>query len=100
VPDLDAITLVLDGERVALPLPITPPVRRGTLDVGLSTARGGPVVHPTLGRVVSVTDGVVGPCSLFAKDIRALFPRGGRLWLVVRYAGQLLGTGAVQLLVP
>lgn len=96
---LDAIELLVTGERVTLPVAVPLPVRRGSIDVGISTARGGPWVHPTLHRTLTVDDGTAAPLVLFARDLRALFPRGGRVWLVVRYAGQLLATAPVTLVV-
>jgi hypothetical protein len=92
--------LVVHGERVTIPVPCPVPVQRGTLDVCLSTARGGPPVHSTLARVLVVEGGRVPDLTLFARDVRAMWPRGGRAWLVVRYGGQLVATGAVAVLVP
>ena len=36
---------------------------------------------------------------IVARDLRAVFPRDGRVWLVVRYAGQLVATSEVRLVV-
>jgi hypothetical protein len=46
-----------------------------------------------------VTDGTIPALSLFTKDVRATFPRGARVWLVVRYGGQLLASGEVRVVV-
>ena len=98
--DLETIEVVLTGERVVFHVPMPAPVTRGSVDVCLSTARGGPALHSNLNRALAVTDGKIPPLSLFTADVRAMWPRGGRCWLVVRYAGQLMGTGAVQLFAP
>ncbi|MBY0490653.1 MAG: hypothetical protein K2R93_12495 [Gemmatimonadaceae bacterium] len=96
---LDTQTLVVEGETVALPLAVDAPLRKCYLDAGISTARGGPFLHGTLMRTLVVADGVVPPLKLYSRDLRALFPRGGRVWLVVRYCGQLVALGELQLLI-
>ena len=96
---LDTTEVRVHDERVTIPVPVASPVARGSVDVCLSTARGGPPGHGTLARTLVVADGVVPPLTLFARDIRSVWPRGGRAWLVVRYAGQVLATGEVRLLV-
>lgn len=94
---MDARDVLLTGERLTLPITCPLPITRGSIDVYLSTARGGPPVHPTLGRTLKVEHGTAPDLSLFTKDVRAMFPRGARVWLVVRYGGQLLSTGPVTL---
>ncbi len=94
------IELLIAGDTVTIPVDCARPVNRGSVTAGLSTARGGPTVHPTLERaLVWERDGAIPPLRLFARDVRALFPRGGRVWLVVRYAGQLVATTEVRLVV-
>lgn len=94
------IELLVTGETVVIPVDCAPPVNRGSVVAGLSTARGGPTVHPTLERtLVWERGGAVPPLKLFARDLRALFPRGGRVWLTVRYAGQIVATSEVRLVV-
>lgn len=94
---MDSREVLLTGDRLTLTVECPSPVTRGSVDVCLSTARGGPPVHPTLARTLPVSDGVIPPLSVFAKDVRALFPRGGRVWLVVRYGGQLIATGEIRI---
>lgn len=94
------IELLVTGETVSIPIDCAPPVNRGSVTAGLSTARGGPTVHPTLERtLVWERNGSIPPLRLFGRDLRALFPRGGRVWLTVRYAGQLVATSEVRLAV-
>ena len=97
--DLDTVEVLVSGARLEIAVPCPAPVTRGTVDVCLSTARGGPPAHDTLTRALVVTDGTIPPLPLFAADVRAVWPRGGRGWLVVRYAGQLVATGEVRVLV-
>ncbi|MCO4101075.1 MAG: hypothetical protein HEQ38_20500 [Gemmatimonas sp.] len=96
---MDGREVLLTGDRLTLTVDCPAPITRGSVDVCLSTARGGPPVHPTLARTLLVTDGTIPPVTLFTKDVRAMFPRGGRVWLVVRYGGQLLASGEVRVVV-
>lgn len=97
---LDTVEVLCAGDRLTLPVRLAPPVVRGSVVVGISTARGGPTVHPTLERTLAWDrGGAMPPLTLFARDVRALFPRGGRVWLVVRYAGETLATGEVRVVV-
>lgn len=96
---MDAREILLAGERLELPITCPLPITRGSIDVCLSTARGGPPVHPTLARTLAVSDGKAPPLSVFTRDVRALFPRGARVWLVVRYGAQVLATGEVRVVV-
>lgn len=96
---MDAREVLLTGDRLELPITCPLPITRGSVDVCLSTARGGPPVHPTLARTLVVQDGQAAPFSVFARDVRALWPRGGRAWLVVRYGAQVLATGEVRVVV-
>ncbi len=92
--------ILITGDTVTIPVDCARPVNRGSVTAGLSTARGGPTVHPTLERaLVWERGGAIPPLRLYARDVRALFPRGGRVWLVVRYAGQLVHTSEVRLVV-
>jgi hypothetical protein len=96
---MDSREVLLTGDRLTLTVDCPAPVTRGSVDVCLSTTRGGPPVHPTLARALLVTDGTIPALSLFTKDVRATFPRGARVWLVVRYGGQLLASGEVRVVV-
>lgn len=91
------IEILLTGDTVTIPVDCPPPVNRGSVTAGISTARGGPVVHPTLEReLVWPRGGSVPPLRLYTKDLRALFPKGRVVHLVVRYAGALLHTREVR----
>lgn len=94
---LPPVELLLTADRVTLPVRVAAPVRQGSVTVCLSLARGGVTAHGTLERTVVVSSGEIPDLELFARDIRAVWPRGGRAWLVVRYAGQLWATGEVRL---
>lgn len=96
---LDAVELLVTGDTVTIPVPFPSPTRKGSVDVALAMRSGGAAVSPALERSLVVRDGVLPPFVVFTRDLRALFPRGARLFLVVRYAGQLLATGTVRLLV-
>ena len=96
---MDSREVLLIGERLELPITCALPITRGSVDVCLSAARGGPPAHPTLARTLPVADGRAPALSLFARDVRALFPRGARVWLVVRYGAQVLATGDVRVVV-
>lgn len=61
--------------------------------------RDGCPVNPTLARTLAVTDGTALPMTVFTKDVRTLFPRGDRLWFVVRYGAHAIATGEVRLAV-
>lgn len=47
-------------------------------------------------RTLVIRDGTMPPFLLHARDLRAQWPRGGRAWLVVSYAGLVLATGPVR----
>lgn len=96
---MDSREVLLTGDRLTLTADCPSPVTRGSVDVCISTARGGPPVHPTLTRTLLVTDGTIPPLSLFTKDVRAMFPKGARVWLVVRYGGQFVYTAPLVLAV-
>lgn len=96
---MDSREVLLTGDRLTLTVDCPSPVTRGSVDVCLSTARGGPPVHPTLARTLLVTDGTIPPLSLFTKDVRAMFPKGARVWLVVRYGAQMIHTAPLVLAV-
>lgn len=93
-----ALEVPMTGERVTLAVPVAPPCARGSVRVGLATARTGPAVHPTLERTLVWNRGERIPdLTLFVKDVRALFPRGARVWLVVRYGDQAIAAHPVEL---
>lgn len=98
--DFDTQTVIVDGDRVTLAVPVTSPVQRGTIDVSIAMHRHGGAVDQTLTRVVVVKDGRISSVDFFSSDLRRLFPRGAKIWLVVRYAGQLLASGPVTVVVP
>lgn len=97
---LDTQTIALDGDSIQLSLPVPAPTAKCFLEAGLSMARGGAFLNGPLSRTVVVVDSVVPALTLFTRDIKAQLPRGGRVWLVIRYAGQMLATGQLQLIVP
>lgn len=57
------------------------------------------LIHRNRRPMLPVSDVMIPPLSLFAKVVRLMSPRGGRMLLLVRYAGQLLGTGEVSVVV-
>lgn len=87
----------LSVDRVEIAARIDPPVRKGSLDVWLSVTRGGKPAHPSLARTVLVVDGIVNPFTLFTRDLRRQWPKGGRVHVVVAYAGDVLASGVVKL---
>lgn len=96
---LDTRELLLIGDRVEIGVSVPLPVRSGTVDVCLATARTGGPAHPTLDRAMTATDGAVMSLTLFTRDLLAVWPRGGRAWLVVRYGPVVLAAGEVRLVV-
>ena len=60
--------------------------QRGTFDVCLSTSRNGHAASSALARTIRVDSELTPPLDLFPQDIRAVWPRGGRAWCVVRYS--------------
>lgn len=97
---LPPLELLVTGDRVTIPVPVAPPVLRGSATACLSASRGGPAVAPALERTLVWQRGEpIPPLTLFARDLRAVWPRGGRAWLVVRYAGQLVSTSEVRVVV-
>ena len=90
---LDDIELVTTGERVTIPIML--PVRRGQVDVWLSRSKGGPPARGALVRTLVVRD--AWPAfTLYSRDLTAEWPKGGRAFLVVSYANQVVATGAVR----
>lgn len=97
---LDAVEVLAAGDRLTIPIPLPPPVVRGSVTVALATAPGGEAVHPTVERtLVWPRGGTIPPLVLFTRDVRALWPRGGPCWLVVRYADTVLASGPVRVVV-
>lgn len=94
----DELETVVGTDRLSFVLPIASPVNRGHVDAWISRSRGGPPAADPLARQLVAVAGVLPPLSLIAADVRAAFPRGGRAWLVVAYAGDVLGSGAVLLI--
>ncbi len=89
--------LLLTTDRVTLPIPLPPPVVRGSVTACLSASRGGEAAHPTLERTLVWERGApIPPLSIFTRDVTSVWPRGGRAWLVVRYAGAVVGVGEVR----
>lgn len=97
---LEPIELLVAGEVLTVPLPVPCPIRKGSVDVALAMSRGGDAVAPALERSLVVRDGSLPPFNLYARDLRALFPRGAKLWRVVRYAGQVIAVGEIRLATP
>jgi hypothetical protein len=97
---LDAREIFVSGDTVEFPIPVPPPVARGSVTACLAIGRAGTAAHPSLTRTLVWERGQPIPAlKLYAKDLRALWPRGGRAWLVVRYAGQLVATGELRVVV-
>lgn len=90
---LDELEVVASGERVTVPIML--PVQRGQVDVWLSRSKGGPPARGALVRTLVVRD--AWPAfTLYSRDLTAEWPKGGRAFLVVAYANQVLATGAVR----
>ena len=70
--------------------------QRGTFDVCLSTVRNGDAASSALARTLRVDGDTAPPFVLFPQDIRAVWPRGGRAWWVVRYAETVVDSFPVQ----
>lgn len=94
---LDDLEVVTSGERVTIPIMM--PVRRGQVDVWLSRSKGGPPARGALVRTLVVRD-AWPPFTLHSRDLTAEWPKGGRAFLVVAYANQVLATGAVRVVRP
>lgn len=90
---LDELEVVASGERVTVPIML--PVQRGQVDVWLSRSKGGPPARGALVRTLVVRD-QWPPFTLYSRDLTAEWPKGGRAFLVVAYANQVLATGAVR----
>lgn len=97
---LDDTEIVAAGETVTIPVPVSSPVNRGSVDVWLSASRAGPPARGALVRTLVVKDSPLPPFTLFTRDIVAQWPRGARAWLVVSYAGTVIATGVVRVVVP
>lgn len=93
------LELVLSpSERmVTLPLHVIAPVWRGSVDAWLAREPGGEPAHPTLRRTLIVpAGGVVPPLQLLTRDVRDAWPKGGKAWLIVAYAGTPMARAAVR----
>lgn len=96
---LPPLELFVRDETVTIPLPITPPVVRGSVMACLARSKTGLAIMPALERtLVWPRDGAVPPLTLFARDLKAALPRGGSVWLVVRYGGVVVASGQVQVI--
>jgi hypothetical protein len=91
------VELLLAGERLTIPVIVPAPVQRGSVEVCLAPTRDGTTAAPALARRLVVEGGVIPPLTLFARDVREAWPRGGRAWLVVRYGETVVGAGEVRL---
>lgn len=97
---LPPLELFLREETVTIPLPIAPPVVRGSVTACLARTKTGLAIMPALERtLVWPRDGAVPPLTLFARDIKAALPRGGAVCVVVRYGGVVVASGQVQVVV-
>lgn len=96
---LGDLEVTVTGDRVTLPVPVPAPVNRGSVDVWLSPSRAGAPARGALVRTLVVKDGPIPPLTVFARDVRAQWPKGARAWLVVSYAGTVIATGAVRVIV-
>lgn len=96
---LAELEVTVAGDRVTLPVPVASPVNRGSVDVWLSPSRAGAPARGALVRTLVVNDGPIPPFTIFARDVRAHWPKGARAWLVVSYAGRVIATGAVRIVV-
>lgn len=94
---LDDCEVALGLDRVAIPLAIAAPVRRGHIDAWLSASRAGPPARGALVRQLAVRDSVIPPFTVFGRDLVEVWPKGGRAWVVVSYAGTVVATGVVRL---
>lgn len=95
---LDDSEIVCADRTVTIPVPIASPVKRGSVDVWLSAQKGGAPGRGALVRTLVVKDSPLPPFLLFTRDIVAQWPKGGRAWLVVSYAGTVIATGAVRII--
>lgn len=94
---LPPLELFVREETVTIPLPIAPPVVRGSVTACLARTKTGLAIMPALERtLVWPRDGAVPPLTLFARDIKAALPRGGAVHVVVRYGGAVVASGPVQ----
>lgn len=93
--------ILITGDAITIPVACPPPVNRGSVTASLAVGRGSLPAHPTLERTLVWDRGAAIPAlTLFARDVRAVWPRGGRAWLVVRYAGQFVHTSELRLVFP
>lgn len=85
------------GRVVAIPVPCEAPVTRGSVDVCLSASPTGGALHPSLERALPVYDGTIPDLALYTHDLRRL---RGPCYLVVRYAGAVIASGALRVVLP
>lgn len=86
--------------QVTLPIPCPPPVARGSVTACLARERTGLAIMPALERTLVWPRGAtIPPLTLFTRDVKAALPRGGSVWLVVRYGGVVVASGQVQVVV-
>jgi hypothetical protein len=97
VIQFDALETFVGTDKLAISLPMSSPVNRGHVDAWISRTKGGPPAAGALVRQLVASGSVLPQLTLYAKDVRAAFPRGGRAFLVVSYAGAIIGTGSVLL---
>ena len=95
LPDVE---LVAHERTIAIPVPLAPPVARGSVTAALSATRTGDAIHPSLERTLVWERGnSMPPLTLYTRDLAHL-PRGGKCWLVVRYAGKVIASGSVRVI--
>lgn len=97
---LDDAEIVCADKAVTVPVPVASPVTRGSVDVWLSASRAGPPARGALVRKLVVKDSPLPPFTLFTRDLAAQWPKGAKAWLVVSYAGSVIATGVVRVVVP
>lgn len=93
------VEVVCTGKTVTIPVPVVPPVARSSVDAWLSAQRAGPPARGALVRTLVVKDAPLPPFTLFTRDLVAQWPKGARAWLVVSYAGTVMATGVVRVVV-
>ncbi len=90
----DDLEVMTAAEKVLIPLTFPSPLQRGQLDAWLSRSKGGPPARGALHRVLVVRDGAIPAFTLCSRDLTAEWPKGGRAFVLVAYANQVLAKGA------